>query len=152
MPGRAVPAPISRGHFDVPFFRSKFRVPAAPQHFVHRARLTGLLDDLAAYPVTAAVAPAGAGKSALAADWLRCGQWPSAWLAIDESDREPAQFCASIISAVDPLAPGVADRTLGAVGGPLGPLAAIRLPRYVLSVPSMHVTAEPPIQMVPSSA
>ena len=71
MPGRAVPVPVQRGLVDSPFFRSKFRVPAAPQHFVHRARLTELLDDLAAYPVTAVVAPAGAGKTALAADWIR---------------------------------------------------------------------------------
>ncbi len=126
MPGHAVRVPLQRGHFDSPFFRSKFRVPTAPQHFLHRARLTELLDDLAAYPVTAVVAPAGAGKTALAADWIRHGGWPSAWLAIDESDRDPAQFCAAVISAVEPLAPGVAERTLGVVSGPDGPLDAIR--------------------------
>ena len=62
---------VQRGRFDSPFFRSKFRVPTAPRHLVHRTRLIELLDDLAAYPVTAVVAPAGAGKTALAADWLR---------------------------------------------------------------------------------
>ena len=102
--GRA--ALVQRGLVDSPFFRSKFRVPAAPQHFVHRTRLIELLDDLAAYPVTAVVAPAGAGKTALAADWIRRGERPSAWLAIDESDRDPAQFCAAIISAVESARPG----------------------------------------------
>ena len=118
---------VQSGRFDSPFFRSKFRVPAAPQHFMHRARLTELLDDLAEYPVTAVVAPAGAGKTALAADWVRRGRWPSAWLAIDESDRDPVQFCAAIISALEPLAPGVADRTLGVLSDPAGPLGAVRL-------------------------
>jgi LuxR family maltose regulon positive regulatory protein len=129
MPAGARSAQVQRGLLDSPFLRSKFRVPTAPQHFVHRARLAELLDDLAAYPVTAVVAPAGAGKTALAADWLRCGGWPSAWLAVDESDRAPAQLCAAIIAAVEPLAPGVADRTLkivGGPGGPGGPVDAIR--------------------------
>jgi LuxR family maltose regulon positive regulatory protein len=127
MPGRVVPVPVQRGSFDSPFFRSKFRVPTAPHHFVHRTRLTDLLDDLAAYPVTAVVAPAGAGKTALAADWVRRRGVPSAWLTLDEADRDPAQFCAAVVSAVEPLAPGVADRTLGVVTGPAGPLGAIRV-------------------------
>jgi LuxR family maltose regulon positive regulatory protein len=127
MPLRTPPALVQSGRFDSPFFRSKFRVPAAPQHFMHRARLTELLDDLAEYPVTAVVAPAGAGKTALAADWVRRGRWQSAWLAIDQSDRDPVQFCAAIISALEPLAPGVVDRTLGALSDPAGPLGAVRL-------------------------
>jgi LuxR family maltose regulon positive regulatory protein len=127
MPPRPLPTLVQSGRFDSPFFRSKFRVPAAPQHFLHRARLTELLDDLAEYPVTAVVAPAGAGKTALAADWVRRGRWQSAWLAIDESDRDPVQFCAAIISALEPFAPGVVDRTLGVLSDPAGPLGAVRL-------------------------
>ena len=69
MTGRVQHELFHRGRFESPFFRSKFRVPAAPRHFVRRARLLELLDDLAAYPVTAVVAPAGAGKTVLAADW-----------------------------------------------------------------------------------
>ena len=34
---------------------------------------SALLDDLAAYPVTALVAPAGSGKTTLAADWVGRG-------------------------------------------------------------------------------
>src|SRR6478736_2218451 len=98
-----------------PFFRSKFRVPTVPDHFVPRERLIDLLDDLSEYPVTAIVAPAGAGKTALASDWVRRGRWPSAWLALDESDREPAQFWTALMSALDTLAPGVADRATGLV-------------------------------------
>ncbi len=124
---RTSAAPVQRGLVDSPFFRSKLRVPAAPQHFVHRARLTDLMDDLAAYPVMAVVAPAGAGKTALAADWTRCIDRPSAWLAIDESDRDPAHLCSAIISSLESLAPGVAHRALRAVSGVDGPLGAIRV-------------------------
>ena len=95
---------VQRGRFDSPFFRSKFRVPSAPEHFVHRTRLTGLLDDLTAYPVAAVVAPAGAGKTALAADWVRSTGRPTAWLTLDDTDRDPAQFWAAVVGAVDELA------------------------------------------------
>ena len=100
-----------------PFFRSKFRVPTVPDHYVARERLIELLDDLADYAVTAIVAPAGAGKTALASDWVRRGRRPSAWLALDESDREPAQFWTALMAALDTLAPGVADRATGLVAG-----------------------------------
>lgn len=95
---------VQRGRFDSPFFRSKFRVPAVPDHLLHRARLVDLLDDLAAYPVTAIVAPAGAGKTALAADWVRRTARPTAWLTLDDSDRDPAQFWAAAVAAVEDLA------------------------------------------------
>ncbi len=109
----------------MPLFRSKFRVPTTPHRCVHRARLIELLDDLAAYPVTAVVTPAGTGKTALAADWVRhCGR-PFSWLALDQSDRDPARFCAAVISAVEALAPGVADRAMAAVNGPGGPAGAL---------------------------
>lgn len=100
-----------------PFFRSKFRVPTVPDHFVPRERLIELLDDLAEYAVTAIVAPAGAGKTALASDWVRRGRRPSAWLALDEADRDPAQFWTALLAALDILAPGVADRATALVAG-----------------------------------
>ena len=126
MPGSAVPDPVvaasNRGQWrgpaaraltslpseplhalESPFFRSKFRIPNDPRHFVPRPRLLTLLDDLAEYPVTAVVAPAGAGKTALAADWLRHSRRPCAWLALDDTDRDPTQFWRSIMAVLDPL-------------------------------------------------
>src|SRR5262245_24912831 len=97
--GRVRPTLVQRGRFDSAFFRSKFRVPARPRHYVRRPRLLALMDDLATYPVTAVVAPAGSGKTALAADWVQeCGR-PFAWLALDDSDADPAQLCTAIICA-----------------------------------------------------
>ncbi len=91
---------------ESPFFRSKFRIPSDPHHFVARPRLLDLLDDLAEYPVTAIVAPAGAGKTALAADWLRHDHRPCAWLALDAEDRDPAQFWRSVTAVLKPLVAG----------------------------------------------
>ena len=113
-----------------PFFRSKLRVPTVPDHYVRRERLVELLDDLADYPVTAIVAPAGAGKTALAADWVRRGRRPSAWLALDEADRDPAQLWDALATALDPLAPGVTLRTAD--------LDLVDAPPSVLVVDDVH--------------
>jgi LuxR family maltose regulon positive regulatory protein len=100
---------VRRRRHDSPFFRSKFRVPAAPHHFVRRPRLVGLLDDLSDYPVTALVAPAGAGKTALAADWIRQADRRAVWLALDSSDRDPQQLLMALAATVDQLVPGAAE-------------------------------------------
>src|SRR5215218_4415666 len=114
---RQVPSGSRGARAVSPFFRSKFRVPTVPDHFVPRERLIELLDDLAEYAVTAIVAPAGAGKTALASDWVRRGRRPSAWLALDESDRDPAQFWTALLAALDTLAPGAAGRAAALVAG-----------------------------------
>jgi LuxR family maltose regulon positive regulatory protein len=127
MTGRVAPLVVQRGRFDSAFFRSKFRRPNAPDHFVRRTRLVELLDDLSSYPVTALVAPAGSGKTALVADWVHGCGLASAWLTLDESDRDPAQLCAALISAVATLAPSVADRAMAVVSSPDGPMGALRV-------------------------
>ena len=97
------------GGAESPFFRSKFRIPNDPRHFVTRPRLNRLLDDLSEYPVTAIVAPAGAGKTALAADWLRQTSRPCAWLSLDSADQDPGQFWRSVMTALHPLVAGAPE-------------------------------------------
>jgi LuxR family maltose regulon positive regulatory protein len=84
----------------------KFHAPGRPRHFVRRERLLRLLDDLAEYPVTAIVAPAGTGKTVLAADWLAHVRRPCAWLALDDGDRDATELAHSLVTALEPLAPG----------------------------------------------
>ncbi|HTW14027.1 MAG TPA: LuxR C-terminal-related transcriptional regulator [Nocardioides sp.] len=116
---------VQRGRYDSPFFRSKFRVPSPPRHFVHRPRLVRLLDDLSAYPVVALVAPAGAGKTALAADWIRSTGRRAAWLAIDEGDRDPRKLMTALAAAVDELAPGCAEAMMAVLRRPHGSTEAV---------------------------
>src|SRR4051794_40896870 len=107
MPPNARSSSPARVHgSESPFFRSKFRIPDDPRHFVPRPRLLALLDDLAEYPIIAIVAPAGAGKTAVAADWLRHADRSCAWLALDDADREPVQFWRSVVAVLDPLVAG----------------------------------------------
>jgi LuxR family maltose regulon positive regulatory protein len=100
------PAQRHRRGVESPFFQSKFRIPRDPRHFVPRPRLLALLDDLVEYPVIAIVAPAGAGKTALAADWLRHSDRPCVWLTLDDADRDPSQFWRSVMAVLEPLAAG----------------------------------------------
>ncbi|WP_017934497.1 LuxR C-terminal-related transcriptional regulator [Nocardioides sp. Iso805N] len=118
--------PAQRGRYDTPFFGSKFRVPRAPGHFVRRPRLVQVLDALADYPVTALVAPAGAGKTALAADWVRRTGRRAAWLALDDTDRAAHQLTTALAAAVDQLDPGVATTALAMLRGPHEPGDAVR--------------------------
>ena len=87
-------------------------------HYVVRPRLLELLDDVARGPLTLVVAPAGSGKTALLAGWLNEISTPSAWLSLDESDRDPVQFWTGMIAALDTLAPGSGSRALGALRSP----------------------------------
>jgi LuxR family maltose regulon positive regulatory protein len=109
---------VPGGRYGSPFFRSKFRVPATPQHFVRRPRLVRLLDDLAEYPVTALVAPAGAGKTALAADWIRHTGRRAVWLALDESDRDAQVLMRGLAATLDELVPGCAESTISVLRRP----------------------------------
>lgn len=138
-------------HDDSHFFRSKFRAPAEPHHFVRRPRLVRLLDGLSEYPVTLLTAPAGAGKTALAGDWARHTGRRAVWLALDEADRRPDGFVTALAAALDELAPGCASATLEVVGRPHAPHDAVhalvdaledaapRTEHAVLVVDDLHV-------------
>ncbi len=101
-----------------PLHAAKLRRPVPVDHYVVRPRLLELLDDVARGPLTLVVAPAGSGKTALLAGWLNEISTPSAWLSLDESDRDPVQFWTGMIAALDTLAPGSGSRALGALRSP----------------------------------
>lgn len=145
---------VRRAQHDSPFFRSKFRVPTTPQHYVRRPRLITLLDDLADYPVTALVAPAGAGKTALAADWIRLTGRRTVWLALDDSDRHAPQLLTALAAAVDHFAPGCAQDSLSVLRRPGEPqevvhvlveaLEEVEPERAVLVIDDVHLVDDDP--------
>src|SRR3954451_7747465 len=99
------PSTVHPERHDSPFFRAKFRAPLRPRHFVRRQRLLTLLDDLTEYPITAIVAPAGAGKTVLAADWLTHSRHPGAWLTLDAGDRDVTVLWDSLATALNIAVP-----------------------------------------------
>ncbi len=93
---------------DGPILLSKLLVPQPPQDMIVRQRLVARLALGTERPVTALVAPAGWGKTALLADWARRGGSvrPTAWLSLEPGDdgrfsgpacveRCPSRLCPS---------------------------------------------------------
>lgn len=101
----------------------KLFLPALPARRVARPalleRLNGGLSGGRA--VTLISAPAGYGKSTLAAEWIAQAGRPAAWLSLDASDDSPRHFFAYFIAALQRV-----DPSLGAELG--SALAAGQMP------------------------
>ena len=91
---------------------AKLRAPAPGAVHIRRSRLLKLLDEVSTAPFTLIVAPAGAGKTVLATTWLAERGAPTAWLTLDESDRDGGHLWASLIAALGTLAPGIGTSAL----------------------------------------
>ena len=141
---------------ESPLFRSKLRRPVTPEHFVVRTRLHDLVDDLLTYPLTLVIAPAGVGKTSLLAGWAAAAQVPSAWLTIDETDRDGVQLWTGMVAALEPVISHGADQALDAirrprtqpdaVGAILADLESSPREPMVLILDDVHLLDEDPIQ------
>ncbi|HEV2919383.1 MAG TPA: AAA family ATPase, partial [Actinomycetota bacterium] len=75
-----------------------------------RVQLLDWLEASAATPVVAICAPAGYGKSMLAAEWAKRDPRPFVWLSIDRHDNDPTvllTYLAVGLDRVEPLDPSV---------------------------------------------
>ena len=96
---------------------TKLHVPGLRPGFVPRPRLADRLDEGLGRGLVLVCAPAGSGKTALLADWARCGRRPVAWLSLDAGDNDPARFWRHAVAALNGLCPGIGER----IGPLLGP-------------------------------
>lgn len=83
---------------------AKLEVPDRPPRFVERGEVRAAL-DAAAEPggrgrVVLVSAPAGHGKTAALADWVRAGGPPTAWLSLDHADRDEHRWWSSVLGAL----------------------------------------------------
>ena len=107
---------------------AKFHRPAAPRHAVPRPALVARLNDglAAGRPLTLIAAPAGYGKTTLAAEWAAQIARPVAWLALDEADDDPLRFCTYFVAALQRVHPAIGAELLPALlAGQLPPPAAL---------------------------
>ena len=152
--GGAKPQPArARGSIRGPaltsLHREKLRRPATAGHYVRRPRLLDLFEEVARRKLTLVVAPAGTGKTSLVAGWTAESSMPSAWLSLDETDRDLVQFWSGAIAALDTVMPGCGDRALamlrragtrvGAVDQLLADLDARVQPPAVLVIDDFHL-------------
>lgn len=135
-----------------PVVRAKLRPPVPVAHHVRRPRLIGLLDAAGATPLTLVVAPAGAGKTSLVAGWALESPTPTAWLSLDDRDRDAAQVWRGVVAALETVAPACGERALTVLRGPdtvlhavavlLDAVADRSLARSVLVMDDLHVADE----------
>ena len=90
--------------------QTKFQPPAPYADLIPRPRLLKpLLSAVASRRLTLISAPAGYGKTTLlAALAASFGEFPLAWLSLDQNDDDPAQFLQALIAALERVAPGCA--------------------------------------------
>jgi len=121
---------------------------AAPAHVVDRPALRRQLDEALAHSLTLLVAPAGAGKSVLLAQWAAAHPELSwVWLDVEPADDDPARFSQRFLqglAAIDPgcreLA-GLVSMNGGGLGAPLlEALGAqmVDLPESVIVLDDLH--------------
>ncbi|MGW6129889.1 LuxR C-terminal-related transcriptional regulator [Cellulomonas sp. NPDC055163] len=96
-------------------------VPLPPAHHVPRERLLALVSRGAGGPLTLVSASAGTGKTTLVSSWVGRGGAPGpvAWLTLDETDRRPTHFWASVVEGL--VAAGL-DPGPGVPAAPVGDL------------------------------
>lgn len=84
-----------------PFLEAKLHHPALRAEWVTRARLTERLDLAGTRPVTLIAAPAGYGKTILAAQWIaaRPGR-VTAWVSLDPGDNDAGRLWTHVATAL----------------------------------------------------
>jgi ATP/maltotriose-dependent transcriptional regulator MalT len=100
---------------------TKLHVPRLQPGFVPRPRLVEALDAGLARRLVLVGAPAGFGKTALLADWVRRGGRPVAWLSLDAGDNDPARFWRHAVAALDRARPGISEPADPLLGPPAPP-------------------------------
>ena len=121
---------------------------------LNRLRLFELLDGSERFAVTLIVAPAGSGKSLLAASWLaRLSGVKQVWVDLDTSADEPMRFWTQVVQAVDEVEPAAGRTALELLGTPRTPIAAVvdafvasldgDGARIVVVLDDLHLIADP---------
>jgi LuxR family maltose regulon positive regulatory protein len=111
-----------------PVLSSKLTPPFERPGIVARTSVLDRLEASAATPVVAICAPAGYGKTVLAAQWAKRDSRPFVWLSIDGNDNDPAvllTYLAVGLDQVEPIDPGV----LGALASRGASIAGTVVPR-----------------------
>ena len=113
---------------------TKFDRPAPTPHHVTRERVAALFPDVPR-AVTAIIAPAGYGKTTALARWVSTLEINTAWLRLDQADRDPARFGSHLAEAVNQSShgalPSVVSAALGATGTVGGASRVTPLLNYV---------------------
>ncbi len=96
---------------------------SAPTHAVDRPALRRQLDEALTRPLTLMVAPAGAGKSVLLAQWAATrDDLVFVWLSLEAADDDPVRFSRRLLAGIADINPDLAELSelVAMHGGGLG--------------------------------
>ncbi len=85
-------------------------MPSRPAVFLERTRLTRHLDQALRTPLTMVNGSAGAGKTALVADWTAGLDQPVTWLTVEAEEQRPGMFWAYFLQAMRASGIPLSDR------------------------------------------
>lgn len=94
-----------------PILTTKLSIPPKRPDWIVRLRLLNQLDKGLGRKLTLISAPAGSGKTTLAASWLhglggrKQGAARIAWLSLDQEDNDPVRLLAHLVAALQKLDP-----------------------------------------------
>src|SRR3954464_8062441 len=103
---RSIPAPAPRPGGPasiVPLLEWKFVPPPTQARTVLRRSLLARLRASKQTPLVCVVAPAGFGKTTVAAQWSARDRRPFLWVSIDERDDDPAVLAWCLATALRPV-------------------------------------------------
>ena len=95
--------------------RPRLLLPRPDARAVMRPRLMRRIAADRVSPVTAIVAPAGFGKTTLAAQWLAERESPSAWITLEPDDDTPARCLYALVAALRRIDPTVGTASLAII-------------------------------------
>ena len=104
---------------------TKLAIPPVRSGLVPRPHLFQRLEASLEHPLTLLAAPAGFGKTALLSAWARERQRSLAWVSLDSSDNDPAQFWSYALSALDALHPGLGATALSLQSAQTAPIETV---------------------------
>src|SRR5215203_6084663 len=96
----------------LPLLVTKLYVPPPRPGVVPRPHLIARLDEGLHRKLTLISAPAGFGKTTLVSEWVATGGRPTAWMSLDEADRDPPRFLSYLIAALRTVAPDIGEGLL----------------------------------------
>lgn len=131
-----------RAPASIPTVATKLRVPPIPRHLVTRRRLLDALDRGLDGRVVLLSAPAGAGKTALLASWIRTRRLPGTpcWLSLDVDDNDASRLIADLLSAFRDCGAGALGDALGDLTAPPGARTERFLPLLINALAELQST------------
>lgn len=94
---------------NTPILTTKLFIPPVRSDYLPRPHLIEKLNASIAYPLTLISASAGSGKTTLLSEWVVQIDCPAAWISLDPSDNDPAQFLTYFISALQTIQEGCGE-------------------------------------------